>query len=353
MSLKKIGHEVTVVAQSDNPFESVTEGIRVIGVKRASRKVFHPLTILRVLMSGWKCDCDVYHCHEPGSLFAGIILKIFKGSKLVYDAHEYYPHLISTNSVFPVLIQSLVEQLADFEERLFCRFPDSVITVNDVLAKQYSKINADVHVIPNYPDLQPISHKVRNFDMPLIAYVGTVTKERGVFEVIQAYEDVVKQVPEAGLLIMGGFISKKFESFMRNYVENKGLTGVEITGHLPYDVAMSRLADVTIGMAVLQPIDRYLKAVPVKLFEYMMNGIPVIASDFPFIREIVDSSECGILVDPVEVEQISVAMMKLVADSELSFKMSNNGRKAVESMYNWSEMERKLISIYMSLENSQ
>ncbi len=348
-SLQKYGHDVTVVAQSEEAFESIEDNIRIIAVKRASKKLFHPITIMRVLIKGWKCDCDVYHCHEPGSLFAGIILKIFKGSKLVYDAHEYYPHLISTNSIFPSSVQSLIEKLANIEEIFLCRFPNSIITVNHVLAKHYSEINDNVHIISNYPYFQAVLTNVRKFDNPLIAYVGTITRERGIFELLLAYEDVVKKVPQARLLIIGGFIDKDFELSLKKYVKENCLAGVEITGHLPYNIAMDRLADVTIGVAVLQPIEAYIKAVPVKLFEYMMYGIPVIISDFPFIREIVEFSECGLLVDPTNIGQISEALLSLINNPELEFEMSKNGRKAVEEKYNWDEMEKLLLKIYENL----
>ncbi|MFP3471738.1 glycosyltransferase, partial [Micrococcus sp. SIMBA_144] len=65
------------------------------------------------------------------------------------------------------------------------------------------------------------------------------------------------------------------------------------------------------------------------MFEYMSAGIPVIASNFPLWKEIVETNECGICVDPLNIEEVSNAMIWLKENPERAKQMGENGRRAI------------------------
>ena len=88
---------------------------------------------------------------------------------------------------------------------------------------------------------------------------------------------------------------------------------VDAVGWVPFEQIAESLSSADIALAVLQPIPRYVAALPVKLFEYMACGLPVVISDFPAVRQVVAGSDCGILVDPVNVEVVSQAIEALIA----------------------------------------
>ncbi|MCK5108740.1 MAG: hypothetical protein KAR25_03530, partial [Methanosarcinales archaeon] len=67
-SLAKV-HNVVLIAPDEEKVDKEVDGVRIITVKKPGNKVFHPITMWRVFKAGFKQDCDVYHCHEPGSLF--------------------------------------------------------------------------------------------------------------------------------------------------------------------------------------------------------------------------------------------------------------------------------------------
>jgi glycosyltransferase involved in cell wall biosynthesis len=85
------------------------------------------------------------------------------------------------------------------------------------------------------------------------------------------------------------------------------------------------------------------------MFEYMAAGLPIIASDFPLWRQIIEKNECGILVNPLNPQDIANAINFFVDHPNESERMGKNGRKAVESIYNWTIEERKLLKFYMDL----
>jgi glycosyltransferase involved in cell wall biosynthesis len=82
------------------------------------------------------------------------------------------------------------------------------------------------------------------------------------------------------------------------------------------------------------------------MFEYMAAGIPVIASDFPLWRHIVEEADCGLLVDPLDPVAIAAAIDRLVSDPQLARRMGENGRRAVLERYNWGVEEQKLFAFY-------
>jgi glycosyltransferase involved in cell wall biosynthesis len=78
----------------------------------------------------------------------------------------------------------------------------------------------------------------------------------------------------------------------------------------------------------------------------MAMGLPVIASNFPLYREIVESAGCGLLVNPLKPEEIADAVIYLFKSPEEAEAMGKRGRKAVEKSYNWSMEEKKLLGLY-------
>ena len=352
-SLLKAGHSVTIVAPHDSTDKKNVDGINIVTVKKPGSKILHPITLMRVFIAGLRQDCDVYHCHEPGSLFVCILLKILRRKKLVYDAHEYFPELIARNSFFPVIIRPIIEKICLLEEKVMCIFPDIIITVDQVLLNYYQTLSSEVVIISNYAIINLYTEKVEKYPHPTIVYAGALTKERGIFELIQAYEGIIEKIPDARLLIIGNFIDSVFENYIHDYIDSKMLKGVRFTGFIPHEQVIVHLKKSAIGAIILQPVERYKKAVPVKLFEYMMSEIPVIISDFEFNREIMQDTNCGIVVDPENIQQITEAFHWLLDHPVEAKRMGENGRKAVEEKYNWERMEKRLFELYEGLELTQ
>jgi glycosyltransferase involved in cell wall biosynthesis len=78
----------------------------------------------------------------------------------------------------------------------------------------------------------------------------------------------------------------------------------------------------------------------------MSAGTPVIASDFPEWREIIEECGCGLVVDPHDPNEIAEAINYLLTHPHEAEAMGRLGRKAVEEKFNWSSEERKLLALY-------
>jgi len=126
---------------------------------------------------------------------------------------------------------------------------------------------------------------------------------------------------------------------------------VEFLGFVPYDRLHTYLTICHLGLILDIPEHQSLIGTPTKLFLYMRAGLPVIASNLPIPRSVVEKAKCGILVDPTNVEEIADAMVKLLKNPELARQMGENGRRAIAEEYNWEIEEDKIIGAYEQLKD--
>ena len=96
------------------------------------------------------------------------------------------------------------------------------------------------------------------------------------------------------------------------------------------------------GIITYLPYPNNTSCLPNKLFDYMLMGLPVVASDFPLYREVVEPNHCGLTVDPTRPEEIARAMEYLIEHPHEARQMGENGRRAVLEKYNWEKESRKL-----------
>ena len=106
------------------------------------------------------------------------------------------------------------------------------------------------------------------------------------------------------------------------------------------------LSQVKAGLVTLHPTPKYQTALPVKMFEYMIAEVPVIASNFPYWSDIVNDAGCGICVDPMKPEEIRGAVDYICRHPDIAREMGRNGREKVLEKYNWDREKEKLFALY-------
>jgi len=100
---------------------------------------------------------------------------------------------------------------------------------------------------------------------------------------------------------------------------------------------------------VLHPTAAFTESMPMKLFEYMALGLPVVASDFSAWRAIVETSRCGLLVDPLDARAIARAIGYLLEHPDEANAMGRRGRDAAMARYTWDSQADRLVALYDDL----
>ncbi|NNC75627.1 MAG: glycosyltransferase, partial [Acidimicrobiia bacterium] len=101
-----------------------------------------------------------------------------------------------------------------------------------------------------------------------------------------------------------------------------------------------------VGVVVLHPLPNYIPALPIKMYEYMAAGIPVVASSGTLWGDTIKELRCGLVVDPLDPQAIADAIDSLLADATTAAAMGARGRAAVEKDFSWEAQGAELVGLY-------
>ena len=298
----------------------------------------------RMFRAVHKACPTVAHFHDPELIPVGLLLKL-SGIKVVYDVHEDVPRqILGKHWVRPWLrrpLAALVESVEWIAARVF----DGVVAATPTISARFpSKKTVTVQNFPILDELmlpEPTSFSDRP---PHVAYVGGITATRGAVEMVQALELVTND--QVRLQLGGTFTPVDLEDEISAL---PGWSRVVPLGWVDRKTVAKLLGNVQVGLVVLHPTRNYPDALPVKMFEYMAAGLPVLASDFPLWRKIIDGACCGLLVDPLDPQAIADAIDWVLSHPEEADAMGRRGREAVQSTYNWECEAESLINLYKQL----
>lgn len=346
-SLARAGYEVTLIASAKE--NGVHEGIalkilpvwknRLDRFMRGSRAVYK---------SALEVDADIYHFHDPELIPTALLLRLH-GKKVIYDIHEDLPRTISYKPYIPNSLCGLVSQAVEsIEEWAGGRF-SALVTATPAIGNRFRKVNEHVTVLNNYPRMEEIESSVgpshKNREASLL-YVGMrITRARGAEEMVRSM-GLLPENLQARLKLVGNWDSPELPAALSRI---PGWNRVTFVGPLGRTEVASELQNAYAGLVILHPEPNYVASQPVKLFEYMCAGIPVIASDFPVCREIVAQARCGILINPLDPAQIAGAMEYLLTHPEEAEEMGRRGFQAILERYNWANEEKTLLQFYSEL----
>jgi glycosyltransferase involved in cell wall biosynthesis len=349
-TLAKAGYKVTLIAQYDK--DELIDGIQIIALPKALNR-FHRICWLMpiALCFALKQRADVYHIHDPELLLVATLLKILTNKKIIYDIHENVEEQILIKHWLPKWSRRLVVYLYSLSERLFLLLIDYVILACDSFIKNYSGIT-NIMIIRNLPILSLSNETIRRKDddktVSSLIYLGAISRERGVFELIEMVK-ILKNKGYVGLALklVGPLHEASLLPKINKLLESYGIVGnIEICGAIPHNRIYAMLSQAQIGFAVLHPASYYKLSFPTKIFEYMAAGIAVVASKFPKYREVVEGNKCGVCVDPLNPKEIAQAVEYLIKQPKEREEMGENGRRAVMEKYNWESEGKKLIELY-------
>jgi glycosyltransferase involved in cell wall biosynthesis len=342
-SLVRNGHDVSLVV-ADSKGDEEKAGVKIFDVGATSSRWQRILRVPdKIYQRALGLNADIYHLHDPELLPIGLKLKK-SGKCVTFDAHEDFPKQLLSKPYLNTAIRKPVSKLAAWYENYVCKRLDAIVTATPYIRNKFQSINKRVIDVNNFPIIgELISEKNKEKTLNSVCYIGGMAEIRGLKEMVSA---MAYAKPDITLILAGrlenGILKKTL-------CEMSAWPKVSAVGFLDRKQIKEVYQKSFAGLVVLHPIVNYLDALPVKMFEYMSAGLPVIASNFPLWEAIIDKESCGICVDPLNPKEIAAAINYLYDNPDIARQMGRNGQKAVIEKYNWQQEEQKLMQLYQEL----
>lgn len=342
-TLNRVAGRVTLYVQDGEGDGTGPGGVRVVdtGPRPASRLARMTCGAWRMARAVTASHPDVVQFHDPELIPMGFWWKLH-GIRVIYDAHEDLPRQVMTKPWLPAPLRRPIASLVAAAERLAGRAFDGVAAATPTIAARFPA--ARTALVQNFPDLDeltftsPVPHRERP---PHVLYLGGVSAIRGIETMVGAMARV--RMPGARLKLAGTFQPPELEAHMQAL---DGWQRIDHQGWADRTEVRRLLSEARLGLVILQPVPSYLDAQPVKMFEYMAAGLPVIASDFPQWRSLVEDIGCAVFVDPLNADALAEAIDRLLSEPELAEEMGARGREAVRVRFNWAQEGEALTGLY-------
>lgn len=348
-SLRQDGHEVVIVASSFNtvPLKGWDNfEIYPIPLDRSrSLRRLYPLFWQRAYPLLVDSQPAAYHAHDLDSLWPAVRAAQRLDLPVVYDAHEFWTEQSS------LVNRPLVRSWWSLLERRLIRRVDRVITVSRSIAqslKERYRLD-EVVVLRNLPLFR---HKVQSNliretldlpdDRPIVLYQGGFLTENGLREQIEAAAGLA-----AALVLIGDGPS---EQALRTQVRVARLEDrVYFIPRVPFHQLHNYTCSADLGLCLIKGTGKsFYYSLPNKLFEYLMAGLPVLASNFPEMQRIIHETRAGITVDPTDVVAIREQITAFLDNTEQRDACAEASLQAARH-YNWEREATQLTQLYTTL----
>ena len=286
----------------------------------------------------------VIHAHEPDSWIAARLAAARYGARVVLDVHEHYPSRLDARlgagpaRVLRPVARALLSALC----RLIAWRADAVVVAKDGLDGAYGSCIA----VRNYAEAASVAPRCHAAGPLRLLHLGALGAARGAFTML----DALARLPDATLVLIGRFTDGSEAAFDARATALGVAARIEKRGWLPRAAALDQAACCDIALVLFQPdVENHRLALPHKLFDAMLCGLPVIVPDFAEeVSRIVNEAGCGIATDTADAEAVAQAVT-ILSDPTLRARMGASGRAAALTRFAWAGEAARLLSLYRDL----
>jgi glycosyltransferase involved in cell wall biosynthesis len=341
LTLSKANHQVSLIVADDKPDE-LKSGVQIYSVGKPKSRIDRMLnTPHKIYQKILALQPDFVHFHDPELML--MCRKLRKhGIKVIYDVHEDLPKQVMSKHWLPKFIRPLVSLIVPGLEKYSSKKFYGIVAATPIIARRFVTYNPNTITVCNYPILSELNivDALWESRSDKLCYIGSISPTRGIMPIIESLSKSNLTLELAGAF--SGDIS------LDKLIDNPGGQYINYLGIINREQIVSLLKRVKVGLVTLLPTPSYIESLPIKMFEYMLAGIPVIASDFPLWRDIIDKYQCGVLVNPHDSQSIAIACSELINNPQKAQQMGENGKNAVLQEFNWEYESVKLTSFYSS-----
>ena len=351
----KEGYVIHTACSNQGKFKQLKqEGLTLIDIS-IERKI----SLLSNLKSIWKLyklmkkeKYDIVHVHTPIAALLGRVAAKLAGVKnIIYTAHGYYFHeemSIKTYRVFYLIEKFAARFMTDW--LLLQSKEDYDLSVND----KFKPTNRIIHLsngvdIWNKFDKSLLSIleqeklketlKIQNGEI-VFTFIGRLVKEKGIFELVQAFNSLNLKYPNIRLLLIGDQLRSERDqdsyNKLKEEMNNPSIIQVGFQKDIPLYLSIS---DVFI-------LPSYREGLPRSIIEAMAMSIPIIATNIRGCREEVFNEINGFLVNKGNTESLIEAMEKFIKNPQLFIQYGIKSREICEKLYDEQKVITKQLELF-------
>ncbi len=324
------------------------QGVAIRGFPRARGWRGRVLGIPALARLAAASGAAVLHAHEPDSWVAALLAARRSGARVVLDVHEHYPSRL--DPYLPAWLRPLLAPLARAALRRFCgwagRRAAAVVLAKDGLAEDFPGA-ARLVPVRNYAQPNAVAPR-RHAPGPLaLLHLGALGRRRGWPQMLEA---LALCPPGTTLRLVGRFTDGSEAEFHARAAALGLAPRISATPWLPYEEAMAAAARADIGLVLFQPGEaNHNLALPHKLFDCMLAGLPVVAPAFATeVAGVVRAAGCGELVATADPAAIAAAIGRLASPARRQ-ALGAAGRAAALGPFGWPAEAARLVALYQRL----
>jgi glycosyltransferase involved in cell wall biosynthesis len=300
---------------------------------------------------------DVYSFHDPDLIPVGLALKLLRpAAAVVYDALEDYPSMMLVKYWVPQSLRPIRARATHLLNLVAGRYLDGIVTADPGVQRDFKRTAGQKSIVHyNFP---PLGQLQESKDEPPavradLVYLGGMSERTGMFVLLDALAIMAKRGIKPTLRLAGYTDGEKGLAAIKEGISSRNLNmQVELHGKVPYTQVAAWIRSGRIGVVPLQPIAKFMKNIPTKMFEYWALGLPVIASNLPPIRSFLIDGKNGLLFNASDPKDLARAIEWLLSHTSAGKKMGEMGREQVYTYWNIDRHIGDLLNFYQQISTS-
>jgi glycosyltransferase involved in cell wall biosynthesis len=349
--------DVTMIAPDDGENLEWAPGVAYQPIPRRRSALGRLWSLVEATLAVRSERPEFCHVHDLDLALAIPFIRLLTKANVIYDSHEAFPEQIRINERIPKRIRQIAAGLVDVVEKWLAGRASHVVTADDPTTDSFNRARVPATTVFNYPALRIFETNTEELSASceadlgrkVLLYHGTISLDRGLLHMIDALS-IIARVEPSILLRLVGVMNERLGDLAWQRARDAGVeNNLEVSGWKHYAKIAYVIKSSDIGLVPLQPNEKYKRNIPIKIFEYMACGIPLVAADLAPIAKFLDRVDCGLLYDSTRPEELARCVLELLANPERRRRMGANGLRAVRERWNWDKMEDVLFGIYESL----
>ncbi len=346
VGLASLGHHVTFVAPAEK--DMVSEGVHIKAIPKRSRLKKHLHGPGEAFREMKKIEADIYHFYNPNMMWK-MRGWAKKGHAVFIDIHENYEARVDALPMPSFLRKKAVGWYRNLEN-WFCRSYNGVTVVTATMAKKMTPSGTAVLVVDNVPYLKRLKNvqlAQHKDERPTIITSGSHSAARNCIKAVEALPAIVKEVPNVKMKFVGRFQPVSYEQELIDKAKELGVAeNFETAGMLPWLENFKRISSAHVGCVFYNDNLNNRVTLPNRLYEYMYVGLAVLGEDFPEVKNVLTSNNCGEVVNSQNPQDIADKAIRLIKDPHQLELYTKNARKAILEKHNFENALTQLNEFY-------